>query len=203
MPTWLSDPPRTAYLLLAVIALASVAAAWFLVPEPPRDRATGKIPPNRNRRRLHMVAAICAAALVALIVADRTWESDREQIVRKLLEMSEGVAERDLDKVFQHVSDSFRYGSANKAALRSRGESALQTGQVTEIPIWDIQVPPSDSETRQLKVVFRFKVKGNALNENQFIGEGLFVKEGSEWRLAGVEVYSPTGMRDRYQIPGL
>ncbi len=206
MPTWLSDPPRTALILLGVFALGAFASAFFLAPDgPPTRRGDAKTAVSRRgpRRRLMLLAVIGAVAFLGLVVADGTWESDREQITRKLHEMSQGVAERNLDKVFEHISESFRYGSANKAALRARGESALRDGQVTEIPIWDIDVPRNNGDTRQLKVLFRFKIKGNALSENQFIGEGVFVKEGEEWRLVGVEVFSPTGTRDRYQIPGL
>jgi hypothetical protein len=203
VPDWLIDPSRTTLILLAAVCLGAAAAAVFLVPAVPRESGKGKAASSRKRRLLLVVSVVAGLAFFGLLIADRLWESDREQIVRKLDEMSAGVAERNLDKVFQHVSEKFQYGSATKATLRSRGERALQQGELTEIPVWDVQVPPIKVNEGRVKVLFRFKVKGNRFTENQFLGEGIFANENGEWRLVGIEVYSPTGIRDRYQIPGL
>jgi hypothetical protein len=203
MPHWLSDPSRTFLILLGALSVAAGVAAILLFPDTDSVARTGKTPSSRARRLLLSLALVMGIAVICLLITDFLWESDREQITRKIEEMSAGVAERNLDKVFQHVSERFQYGVATKAALRARGESALQSGQVTAIPIWDIQVPPIPHGAERVKVLFRFKVKGNVFTENQFIGEGVFANEDGQWRLIGIEVYSPTGTRDRYAIPGL
>ena len=204
MPTWLSDPPTSVYVIPAAVGVLSLMAAFFLVHKPPKKRDP-KQKQSSTRTYLFIVAGLAFLALLAIFVCDRLYESDREQIVRKLNEMSAGVRERNLDRTFRHVSDSFRYGTQGKAQFRARGDEAVRSGQVTDIPIWDINFESLDSEAGQAVVILRFKVTGDALrDQNQFIGKLTFKREADrEWRMTDVRVYPPTGTKDEFHIPGL
>src|SRR5439155_20904601 len=107
-------------------------------------------------------------------------------------------------KVFDHVSDSFRYGSSNKSALQQRGEQARQSGQVTEIPIWDVQIDPIGRNDTTATASFGVKAIGPGLGENQFRCKARFVREpGGQWRLQGFDLFMIAGSKDPYQVPGL
>src|SRR5207302_240313 len=118
MPNWLSDPPVSLYLLLGAAGVLSLLAAFFLC-----GRQSKK--PSPKRKRLSPRTCLIAAGALALLlllglgICDALYESDREQIDRKVREMSRGVKDKDLDRVFRHVSDSFRFGSTGKAEFRS------------------------------------------------------------------------------------
>jgi len=202
MPTWLAEPSRPIYILLLVIAILPLLAVFFL-PAPAAKRDPKQKKPS-TKAILLAISALALLLLAALAICDRAIESDREQIERKLHEMSDGVRERNLRKTFEHVSDSFKYGMAGKSSLMQIGEQAQQTGRVEEIPIWDIKVDDVGKEDTNAKAEFRIKVKGSALAENQFLVRAFFVRDpDGQWRLQTFEVYSPTGFADRIQVPGL
>src|SRR5262245_63202812 len=93
MPTWLSDPPTSVYLIPAAVAVLSLLAAVFLFPKQPKLRDP-KQKRSSPRKYLFIAAGVALVALLAVSLCDRLYESDREQIVRKLNEMSAGVRER-------------------------------------------------------------------------------------------------------------
>src|SRR5579871_2429342 len=142
MPTWLSDPPRSLYVTL-------VLAAFFLL----RDAGEKRGDPRRKTRSKRRLALIGVSLLATLLFAgiyicDTMYESPREQIVRKLREMSEAVHERDVDKLMQHIAKNFRYGAADKARLRLVAERARISGQVDQFIIWDVEVGPIDKDSK-------------------------------------------------------
>src|SRR5207247_459248 len=93
MPTWLSDPPTSLYVLPAAVGILSLLAAFFLFPKQPKKRDP-KQKQSSTRTFLFSAACVAFALLLALFICDRLYESDREQIVRKLNEMSAGIGER-------------------------------------------------------------------------------------------------------------
>lgn len=205
MPDFIADPSLKHYLILLALAVLPLLAVFFLFSGPsPSKRRGEKDNSQRTKMILLGISVLMVLLMLGLFVADRMIESDREQIVRKLEEMSAGVRDRNLDRTFNHVSSSFRLGGADKARLRSAGESAQQRGDVTEIPFWDIDIESIDKETGKAIVNFRFKVIGNRISENQFICEATFTRDpDGEWRLQTFRVFPPTGKKDEYQVPGL
>ena len=119
MRNWLAEPPFFAYvLLLAGAILAPLAGIFLDRPVPSRD---GKKAQKSSFRKVMLaIGAVAAFLLIALRVCDYYLEGDREQIVRKLKLMSDGVRERNMNKVFEHVSESFHYNTTKKADLRAR-----------------------------------------------------------------------------------
>lgn len=197
MPTLLSDPP---FLLFGVIALAAIvpAVAAFLLPTDPRSR------PKRQRTLLG-ASGFCILALVVLILLDRFFESDREQMIRKLNEMSAGVREGDMNRVFSHVSDSFRKGSHDKRSLRALAETSRRQGRVTEIKIWDEKMESFDPDSGKATFSFSFKVEGSAANNAPWRCKTHFRKESDgQWRLQDFDVFNPlVDQNTAIQIPGL
>jgi hypothetical protein len=200
MPNWLADPPFSLYVLLLVAAIIPLFAAFFLRTPAQKRNQKQKKPSTKS-----ILAAISATAfllLLALKACDKFVESDREQIERKLKEMSEGVRDGNLDRVFVHVSESFRYGSWNKAQLREEGQRARQSQLLTEIPIWALSVHEIGKDDATATADFGVKAKGQGIAENQLNCRARFVRDpDGEWRLQGFELYLPPGFKDVFQIP--
>jgi hypothetical protein len=202
MPNWLAEPPPSLYVVLLIATIIPLFAAFFLrLPAPKRGEKQKK---PATKTILAAISAVAILLLFALYTCDRMFESDREQIIRKMNEMSDGVRERNLNRVFNNVSESFRYGTANKSQLRQAAEHAQQIGTVDELATWDLNLGEVNKEDAKATIEFRFKIKGNAMGENQFLCRGHFVRDpDGQWRLAGFEVYPPTGFKDEYRVPGL
>jgi hypothetical protein len=204
MPTFLSDPPRSLYIALAIVGVLSLLAAFFLVGKSPK----GKDPKQKQsspRKYLIALGLLALLALLGVYICDLMFESDREQIVRKLNEMSAAVRNRELDRGFNHLSESFRVQSTNKSQLRAIGDQALRSGEVTDIPIWDINFESLDSKAGTAVVNFRFKLNGPGIpSEFQWIGEATFVREADgQWRATAWRAFNFSGKKDPVVIPRL
>src|SRR5262249_6181730 len=114
MPEILADPPAALYIVLVLAAVLPLALAFFVV-APAKDKK------SPSRTRYFVVSGVALLLLLILIICRLVApESDQKQILRKMREMSEGVVERNLDKTFRHVSDTFQYGSTRRNALQQR-----------------------------------------------------------------------------------
>lgn len=204
MKRFLAEPPTTVYIVLIVIAAAGVLA-WLLFRDPPRSKPGGK---NQGSRRFlfWIIALVAVVAALGLRVADFVLESDREQIHWKLGEMSNGVRERNMTKVFAHISEQFSVQGMTKGSLRKAAETHQQQGNVSEVKIWDIVVEPIPAGATEAQVRFQFKVEGNWNREGAafFRCKSKFVRDpDGEWRLKSFEVFPPTGDSSPMQIPGI
>ncbi|HEV3146470.1 MAG TPA: hypothetical protein VGZ47_21465 [Gemmataceae bacterium] len=192
MPNFLSEPPAWLYGLLILLTVIPLLMALFITDKFVPKKSSEKKAVSR-RTILFATGGIALALLLALGLCDYFFESDREQIVRKLKEMSHGVRDRNLNRVFDHISESFQVGSVDKARLRSVAESAIQSGEVTDIETWGEKLDPIPSGATEATVEFRFKVKPPpGGNEVGYLGKGYFVKErDGQWRLKKFEVFNP------------
>jgi hypothetical protein len=132
-------------------------------------------------------------------------ESDERQILRKMQEMSDGVHQRNLNRVFEHVSESFSYGAATRSSLRQQAETRIQQGDVTEIPIWDLKLE-SITGDKNAVVDFKFKTKGRFDNGVGYRGKAYFVRDPDrQWRLQRFEIFNLGGDNNTAPIavPGL
>jgi hypothetical protein len=205
MPDWLSDPPRSLYIVLILAGVLPLAAALFVIGGRKRGRDQKKNKGSPVRLALVIVGVVALLLLLGLKTCDMLYESDREQIQRKLTEMSAGVHEGNLNKVFEHISDSLRVGSTDKAQLRRQADRARQSDDVTEIPIWDVSVEPIQKGDTKAHVRFRFKVNGNLFKQgNQFLCKATFVRDpDGQWRLQSFDVFMPPNERDPISVPGM
>src|SRR5262245_40326544 len=196
MPNWLSNPPPALYLMLAAAALFCGYCAWASWQQSryrPRGPAA-ETPRLRAARVWGLLAALALLALPLLFVIDRMYESDAEQIARKLNEMSAGVVRRDLDSVFRHISDSFKVNEfGSKQAMRDAAGRAQQRGYVDEVRIWDIHVENVASGANRAVAEFKFKVIGSwGTGSEYFSCRSEWVREsGNEWRLQTFQVFNP------------
>jgi|GEM_PF-2288540 hypothetical protein len=199
MPTIFSDPPLWLFGLLGLAAGAPIVAA-FLLPQKTDAKAQ-----SRQRRICFAAAAVAVVALAGLVICDRLFESDREQIVRKLRVMSVAVRENDLNRVFEHISPRFKKGAHDKQSLRSFADSARRAGQVTEIKIWDENLESLEPETGRAVVRFSVKFVGSAGTDVPYMCRAHFSKESDgQWRLHNFDIYNPlVDQNTPMSIPGL
>lgn len=104
MPTFLSDPPQSLYLLLFGALFVS-AAVWF----------------NRrdNRKALFVLIGIGAVlALVALL--DRLFESPREESVQAVQTMVRAADTRDVNAFVEHIADTLEYRGESQPVTVTR-----------------------------------------------------------------------------------
>jgi hypothetical protein len=192
---WLFEGRASVYVFLAALAAVMLYAWWV----------------TRKRRWLYRVGAVAVLA-GAYFLLDRLVETSREQIERNLTEMAAGVKARDRDRVFNHLSDDFRWRKFDKSTLRVLADS--HGWQLGEPILWDIRFPsdykspvlakvPGEGQAPPSRwVVFRLKRKGDAV---AFDCEALFVREpDGQWRMRHFEVFNPVVDSTKpLDLPGL
>ena len=187
MPNWLIEDLGLVAILLGVGALL-LAGIWW-----------------RDRRTKFLTAAVVLATLGA--VAGLLWlfvDTDQRKIKRKVEEMAAGIP-GDLDRVFRHISPTFRYGTRSKDDLRRAAADAIRQRNVTEVRVWDVAVEQADRATRTARVSFSFKIRGNWSAGNEFFQcrATFYLDDDGEWRMREFQVFSPTNINDPLTIPGL
>lgn len=140
-----------------------------------------------------MIAIITFLAVFG--IARLFWETPTEQIKRKTEEMIAAVNRRDINGVFQHVSEDFRHGDLNKAMLRTFTEHHLQQERATEVragstPRVDFRRPAVAGRSAAL-ISFYFTAKVEGM-EMQMRFEGTYVRDpDGQWRLQNFDVFYP------------
>jgi hypothetical protein len=104
MPTALSDPSPTLYLILIIVALV-LAGVWL------RRQSRGDL--------IRFLIAI--GALLAVYLIDRFCESPREEASRKIEEMAQASRDKKWDDLFKHVADSFKYNGPSGIEIDKKG----------------------------------------------------------------------------------
>ncbi len=103
MPTFLSDPPTSVYLLLSAVLLVA-GFIW-----------------SSQRSRKSLIAFACVLGVVALVVLlDRLFESPREEAVRRVQAMMKAADARDPDAFLRNVAPSIEYQGEGQARVVSR-----------------------------------------------------------------------------------
>jgi hypothetical protein len=202
MPNLLSDPPTWLYGLLVLLVVVPLLAAFFFPENRPQSRDSQKKTAVR-RKWFFIIAGLGLLLLIGLALCDYFFESDREQIKRKLNEMSEDVRNRNLTRLFDNISDSFHVQNSGKTELRRRAEEALQGGQVTEVKISNLEIPSVESGAKSATSEFLVKIEG------AFTGlyrcRAVFAKDpDGQWRLQSFQIFNPAGESNQpITIPGL
>jgi hypothetical protein len=189
MPTALSDPTTSLYVILGAIAVI-----------------LGLVAARRQKRSDVINFLIPAVALLALFVIDRATESPREQAVRKLQEMEAASQAKNYDEVFKHVSEAFQYKSLDKKALRDRANLAL-THFPEGVRIWNA-TRNNFKEVNESTVEQEFDVQPVNAPQFRHLCVGVFKKDpDGEWRLASFRLYPVVGggggERQEVSVPGL
>ena len=197
MTDWFFEGRLPVYIALAA---AAVLCAFFW---------------TQSRKRGFLLAAGACLALVGVyFLLDRSVETDREQIQRKIQEMGAAVRDRDVDRIFANVSDDFRRGSANKASFRQQVEHIIGGGVVNELLVWTITVPdegkmrerPEDPRENMARAEFFAKPLGGMADGSTYylIRAQMKRDPDGQWRLQGFDAYSPySDTNSPLQIPEL
>ncbi len=189
MPTWLSDPSNGLYLVLFVLVVIA-GAVWARY----QDRR------SRNR------ALVALAAFLVLLLCDLLFESPREQATRKVQEMAAAATARDPDKFVANVSNSFRYGGADRERLRSSRAWEMIRQFNARVAVWGF----SRDDSRDLGddgVEIGFFAKGEA-PDGRFVMRyirAVFVKDpDGQYRLRTMSFHNPAekGLNAEDPIPG-
>lgn len=186
MPSWLVEDPAVLYILLFTIALF-LAVAWW-----------------RTRQR-KLAAGLAGVVLVAGLVwlLDTLIVTDHERLLLNLESLADAARRRDLDRIFQHISSSFRYGGMDRTAFRRRADDAVRRFGVEEITLWDFKPLQVSSASRTASVEFLAKARGNWSKGEFFLCRAEFVLEGDQWRMKGFQLFNPAVDTQRpVDIPG-
>lgn len=174
MPTLLSDPTPTMYVVFGAMVIILGALAL-----------------RRQKKSDVITFAVAAALLLVLYLIDRSFESPREQVSRKIKEMGEASQSKKYDDLFKHVSDSFKFQSLDKKGLRERAQQAemyIPDG----IEAWSLDRPDFkivDESTVQQGFLVQPRNTGNPAFQRYVVAT--FKKEGEEWRLTTFSLYDP------------
>jgi hypothetical protein len=165
MINWFIDPPFAFYLLLLIVGL-TLLAAW-----------------SRTRKRKYLVLLAADVAVAGLFFTlDLAFESEREEIVRKIDEAEVALERRDMNRFFANVSEGFDYRGRTKADLRAMMESVLRSFQVSNFKIRDLRPLPRTGPTYQVEFNLYFFVNDRPVGPLHVIGD--FVQDpDKQWRL--------------------
>jgi len=119
MPTFLSDPPQTVYLVLIGVAVG-----------------TGVIAARRQDRKSLVPFAVALGVLLLVYLLDRVGESPREEATRKIYEMAEAATAADGDRFVEHVSKSFDYRGADRERVRKSGAWNEIKSRHARVAVW-------------------------------------------------------------------
>jgi hypothetical protein len=179
VPDWLFEGRWEVYGTLAVVALALLILWWF------RDR---------KRHWLIGVGVVGVLALIYLLL-DYAVETDREEIGRKLQEMSQAVKRQDLNAAFDSIADNFTFAGTDKRTLQERADAHIKSSTVSEVVIWDYEFDGLSDQTPPLaNVSFKVKVKGNlgGTQEVMFFCRAEYQKDAAKgWRMRSVRLFNP------------
>jgi hypothetical protein len=160
---------------------------------------------NRRQARYVWVGAVCIVLVAGLWFLSSRYESDGQQVTRKIDEMGKGVEARDLDRIFANISNSFRFENLDKKGFRKGAEDIIHRRDVTQVLVWEFAVDSLSREKREANVTFRAKPKGNFAGENYYLVRAHFVLDpDDQWRMQTFQVFNPfVDTKTPLQIPGL
>jgi len=198
MPSWLVDDPTDVFLVLGLLAVVLGIIWWFNRGE---DFGKKKLSWIKGliARRLTL-NQICAMGLtligfsaVVILALYFFVDTPTKRIRRAIREMSDGVKEDNIDKIFAHISDQFLLAGMgmNKATFRREVESRRNRGDVTEVRAWGFEEPQFSEDKKEAKIEFLIKPKGN-LTQAWYRCIATFVRDpDGQWRLKTFSVFEP------------
>ena len=193
MPTFLSDPSPTLYLILGVITVV-----------------LGVLALRSKRKRETIAFVIFALLLVGPFVCDKLFDSPREHSIKTMKQIQDASAAKNWDVAFGQISDSFRYnGPTGDANIDKKKLRAMLHGvePMIEKGLFFRDFHRDDfrmiNETH-LEMGFSAGAVGIP-QSNRFV-VGIFVLDpDGEWRLQGFRIYESAQSRDGQEqgIPGV
>jgi hypothetical protein len=197
MPSWLVDDATTIYMTLGLLALALAVVWWMNRGEDFGKKKLGWIH-GLIARRLTLNQC-CAMGLtligvlaLAVFVLGFFVDTDQKRIERAIRGMSDGVKEKNVDKIFSHISSQFTLRGRNKESFRSEVRSRLQNADVVEIQAWDFDQAKVDRKKREATIDFMIKPEGRLTQGVQYRCLATFsLDPDGHWRLKTFSVFQP------------
>jgi hypothetical protein len=173
MLTWLVENSSPLYLVFATVALI-LAALWW-----------------RRRTRPYLAGFVIAVGLLAAVaVADLLVQTDQKRILSAIKAMDAGVAAKDADRIFAHISDRFQIGKYDKAGFRYLVDRHLP--QVSNFKVWDFQPQQISREGRTGTIHFLVKADSPADRPLFYRCLATFVLDADgQWRLRTFQLFQP------------
>jgi hypothetical protein len=126
---WLFEGQTRVYIVLAAFAVFLLLVWW-----------------QTRQRWLILAVAVVVALLGLYAILDKTVETDREQLVRKVQAMADAVNAGAVDALFENISDEFRSPRGeDKEQFRATIANYIKSGMVRNVRVWDIVCEESPS----------------------------------------------------------
>ncbi len=189
MPTFLSDPATTLYLVGILLSMV-LGAFWY-----------------RQRTRPTLIAFLCLVGLtLALFASDYFVESPREAATRKVMLMADAASIPDGDRFVEYISKQFNYNGAGRERIRDSNIWKVIKQYHARVAVWgfgkdDFQMI-SDNE-----VEIGFYAKGQSATEQGAVLRRIvtrFIRDpDGEFRLKSMKFYAlENGGRNEEPVPG-
>jgi hypothetical protein len=174
MPTALSDPSTTLYILLGTMAIIF-----------------GAIFANRQSRKSFIQFAIAGGCLLALYLIDKAVESPREESVRKVEEIARATQNNTVSSVMNHFSDEFKYGSTTKKDVANKLNTLRQRwSEWTGGEAWDFSRENyKQISENTLTIGFRGQARGFPIVSEKYVRATFKKESDNQWRMTQVEFF--------------
>jgi hypothetical protein len=198
MPSWLVDDPIDPLMVLGVLALILGIIWWFNRGADFGKKKLGWFKGLIARRlTLNQSCALgltCIGVLAVLVLALYFLvDTPNKRIRRAIREMSDGVRENNIDKIFSHISDQFRWAGRTKEMFRPEVESRRRSGDITEVRTWGFEEAKIAEDKKEATIEFMVKPIGR-VNEAQiwYRCVATFVRDpDGQWRLKTFSLFRP------------
>jgi len=189
MTSWIIDNSTFLYIFFAILFVAFATFWW------------------RHQRPVNVIApAVILCMIAALWGIAHFVDTDAKQIQRAVEEMGAGVESRDLNRIFENISQDFHYSGLGRAEFRSRSNQAMNSWNVEDVIVWDFEADSISREKRSAQMTFKVKAKGNWRgSETFYLCRAEFVLEpDGKWRMRGFKLFNPyVNTTQEVGIPGL
>ena len=174
MPTFLSDPEPTFYLVLITAAVVAGAVAF-----------------RYQDKRTLAAFFLAAGVLLAVFVIDLLCESPREESVRKVKAMAAAGTAKDWKALGEHLSDKFQFQGHSKASfLGAVSGPAAAHGAEVNVKGFDRESFEPVSETT-LRIGFIAQVSTATSGPLPYYVEATFTKDpDGQFRMTGFDLYN-------------
>jgi hypothetical protein len=168
--SWIIDNASTLHILFGLVAVAMVAV-W-----------------RYNARVKYLGYAAGAVGAMALLwLLSINVKTDRQQLEDAVNAMAQGVENKQLDKVFKHISNDFRYKGITREMLYDVAQRHIKDHEIKNIRINRFQ---AEIDRAKKHARTGFIVSAMAERDILFRTEADFALEGEVWKLKTLRFYS-------------
>lgn len=199
MPTFLSDPPQTVYLVLGALLVV-----------------TGAIAAQKQDRRAVIPFAVTFFLMLAVFVIDRAVESPREEAVRRVHQMAMAADAKNAhtfspDAFGEHLADEVSIGAEGQAKTLSRDQlkshhfwQMLRQANV-HVAVWDFSrddVKVLDDNTVEIGFMGKGELDGG--QQIPVYCRARFSKQpDGSFKITSLRTFEPLDHSKPLLIPGL